>query len=145
MNKKNAILMISTLGALFLAVLFVPARPALALPPRPDPTPVSPPAIGGGIELRTYTAQAVDWESVHTLVQWQDGLGSWHNIDGWRGTLDEIYADGGRKTWFVPEAHFGTGPFRWVIYQGEETLAASDPFDMPESDNQLVRTVVTLP
>ena len=145
MNKKTALLLASALGALLLTAILVPARPALALPPRPEPTPVSPPMVGGGIELRAYTTQAIDWESVHTLVQWQDGLGGWHDIDGWRGTLDEIYTDGGRKTWFVPKEHFGTGPFRWLIYRGEETLAASDPFDMPGTDSQLVRTVVTLP
>lgn len=151
MNKRTALMGKSALGALllaavlFLAAILFPARLALALPPRPDPTPASPPIVGGGIELRAYTAQAVDWESVYTLVQWQDGLGGWNDIDGWRGTLDELYADGGRKTWFVPKAHFGTGPFRWVVYQGQEMLATSDPFDMPENDGQLVRSIVALP
>ena len=151
MNKKTARLFAVALGTLFLATLFFSARmlfsarPVLALPPRPEPTPDTPPIVGGGIELRTYTTQAIDWESVDTLVQWQDGLGGWHDIDGWRGTLDEIYADGGRKTWFVPKSHFGTGPFRWVVYMDGETLATGDPFDMPKKDNQLVRTIVTLP
>jgi hypothetical protein len=140
---------------LALILLFAKSPPALALPPRPEPTPESPPVVGGGIELRIYTTQAdtsqvVDWESVQTLVQWQDGLGGWHDVDGWRGTLDKIYADGGHKTWFVSEAHFDTGPFRWVIYPGAktpdaETLATSDPFNMPSSDNETVRIVVTIP
>ena len=145
MNKKNAFLLASALGALLLTAVLFPARPVLALPPRPEPAPISPPTVGGGIELRAYATQTIDWESVNTLVQWQDGLDGWHNIDSWRGTMDEIYADGGRKTWFVPEEHFGTGPFRWVVYQGPEALATSEPFDMPEANNQLVRTVVTLP
>jgi len=146
MNKtKLALLLVSTLGTLLLAAMLFPVRPALALPPRPEPTPVSPPGVGGGIELRAYATQVIDWANVHTLVQWQDGLGDWHDIEGWRGTLDEIYTDGGRKTWFVPEQHFGTGPFRWLIYQDEKTLATSEPFDMPKTDNQLVRVIVTLP
>jgi hypothetical protein len=145
MNKKSALLFSSALGVLLLAEMLFPAHPAMALPPRPNPPSVSPPVVGGGIELRAWAAQTIDWENVHTLVQWQDGLGGWHDVDGWRGTLDEIYADGGRKTWFVPEAHFGTGPFRWVVYVGEETLVTGDPFDMPATDNQLVRTIITLP
>ena len=154
-RKRNGWLPLYGCILLALILLFAGNRPALAMPPRPEPAPESPPVVGGGIELRAYTAQTytalvVDWESVQTLVQWQDGLGGWHDIDGWRGTLDETYSDRGRKTWFVSEAHFDTGPFRWVIYPGgktpdDETLATSDPFNMPSSDNETVRVVITIP
>lgn len=148
-RKRNGWLALYSCVPLALILLSAWIRPALALPPRPEPTAPSPPTVGGGIELRIYSTQSLDGENVQTLVQWQDGLGGWHDVDTWRGALDEIYADGGRKTWFVSEQHFDTGPFRWVIYQdletsGQETLATSDPFDMPSSNGALARTVVTI-
>ncbi len=143
-SKRNGWLALYCCVPLALILLSAWVRPALALPPRPEPTPPSPPTVGGGIELRIYATTALDWENVQTLVQWQDGLGGWHDVDGWRGTLDEIYADGGRKMWFVSEEHFGTGPFRWVIYQGDKTLATSDPFAMPASNGTLTRSVLVI-
>ena len=154
-RKRNGWLALYDCILLALLLLFAGNRPALALPPRPEPASESPPVVGGGIELRVYATQAdtsrvVDWESVQTLVQWQDDLGGWHDVDGWRGTLDETYSDGGYKLWFVSEEHLGTGPFRWVIYPvaktpDDETLATSDPFNTPSSDNETVRVVVTIP
>jgi hypothetical protein len=45
------------------------------------------------------------------VVQWQDGRGGWHDVEGWQGELDE----GQQKVWWVLEKDFGTGPFRWVV------------------------------
>lgn len=135
------------------ALLFSPwpaPPPALALPPRPEPPPTAEPVQGGAIELRVQSAQAVEWAAVVTLVQWQDGLGGWHDVDGWRGTLDQLFADGGRKTWFVSKDLFGKQPFRWVIYQDEgagaqpKTLGTSDPFTMPGHNGEVVRVIVDI-
>ena len=137
-------LILATLFGLALFAAFSPARPVLALPPRPEPPPTPNPVSGGGIELRVWSAQARSWDTVETVVQWQDGLGGWHDIEGWRGKLDQLFADGGRKTWFVSAELFGKGPFRWVVYEDDKTLATSDPFTMPSANGQTVRTLTTV-
>jgi hypothetical protein len=72
-------------------------------------------------------------DGVWTVVQWQDSAGGWHDIEGWRGTLD-----GGQKIWWVAQRDFGTGPFRWVIYEGQggRLLATSESFYLPASAEQ---------
>jgi len=136
-------------GALLLTLWPAPL-PALALPPRPEPPSPAEPAQGGAIELRIQSTQAAEWAAVITLVQWQDGLGNWHDVDGWRGTLDQLFADGGRKTWFISGDLFGKGPFRWAIYQdagaetGTKTLGVSDPFTMPGYNGEVVRVIVDI-
>ena len=138
-GKNKTLILLISLAVTFLLPL---TQTALALPPRPEPTPAPNPIAGGGIELRVQSTQAIDWASVQTLVQWQDGLGSWHDVEGWRGTLDELYSDGGRKTWWMSKEHFGTGPFRWAIYKGDETLATSESFAMPKSAGEVVQVVM---
>jgi hypothetical protein len=51
-----------------------------------------------------------------------------------RGTLD------GQKIWWVAQRDFGTGPFRWVIYEGQggRLLATSEPFYLPDSAEQWI-------
>jgi hypothetical protein len=84
------------------------------------------------------------------MVQWQDEKGQWHDVNGWRGELDEaeVGADGqavGVKAWWVAEEDLDKGPFRWQIYQsqGGRLLATSDPFDLPEKARQQI--VVEIP
>lgn len=129
--------------ALSLLTMALLARPAAALPPRPSPELDGAPA-GGSIELHVWSAGTVDWSTVQTGVEWQDGNGGWHAVDGWRGRLDELYTDGGRKTWWVGQEYLGAGPFRWVIYQDGEMRAASEGFTMPASQGHLVRIVVQM-
>lgn len=106
-----------------------PARAAPGdLPPRPEPA--SPAAAGALIQLQVPAGQAGLW----TVVQWQDALGGWHPVEGWRGTLDTVHQGTGVKTWWVAPEHLGTGPFRWVAYPDERSnvaLAASEPFHLP--------------
>lgn len=133
------------LSTLLLAILSLSwPRGVSALPPRPEPTPTLNPVSGGGIELRVWSAQTGAWDTVETIVQWQDGLGGWHDVDGWLGTLDQVFTDGGRKTWYVSPDLFGKGPFRWVVYQGQETLGVSESFSMPSAANTLVRVTMTV-
>lgn len=143
-SRNNPRPILAILLGLILLATFLFVQPVLALPPRPEPSPTSSPIDGGGIELRIWSVQARSWDTVETVVQWQDGLGGWHDIESWRGTLDQLFTDGGRKTWFVSDELFGKGPFRWVVYEGDETLATSDPFTMPSADGQTVRTLTAV-
>jgi hypothetical protein len=137
------------LVAAILCVLVVAAllpTAAHALPPRPTPTatltPVSPSPPWGAIELHVQSARLELW----TVVQWQDRLGVWHDVEGWRGTLDEIVGGVGKKVWWVARADFNKGPFRWAIYQshGGRLLATSSTFQLPRTDNQTVVVEVSL-
>lgn len=127
----------------------LPPRPIPDLPPRPGgPTPAPAPE-GGLIELILHfdpslAPTLVSWQ---TQVQWQDGLGEWHNVEGWRGTADELHNDWGRKSWWLDREHLGTGPFRWVIYSdgSEEPIKSSDKFFAPTGDGGITRTSMTLP
>lgn len=117
------------------------------LPPREPPPNDSPDENdddGGNaplvatIELQVQPAQAGLW----TVVQWQDSDGNWHDVEGWRGNLEA----GGKKMWQVAAKDFGTGPFRWVVYQGQDgsELETSEPFTLPRQANEVVRVVVSL-
>jgi hypothetical protein len=117
------------------------------LPPRPTAVPTitvtppsvyAPPMVGGSIVLRVPSAPAGLW----TIVQWQDGLGSWHDVEGWQGTLVD-----GWQIWWVSRRDFGTGPFRWVVYQDSAkgaVLAVSQSFNLPTSDGGLVQVTASL-
>ena len=120
-----------------------------ALPPRPTPaTPTPVPAPGftspgwAVIELHVQPVQADRW----TIVQWQDALGGWHDVEGWRGMLDEISNGVGKKMWWVARHDFDTGPFRWVIYQnqGGKLVATSEAFRLPPHENSAVVVKVSL-
>jgi hypothetical protein len=121
--------------------------PLATLPPRPTavptvtvtPLPVYvPPMVGGSIELRIPSAPAGLW----TVVQWQDGLGGWHDVEGWQGTLVD-----GWQIWWVARRDFRKGPFRWIVYQDltkGALLAVSQSFNLPTSDGDLVRVAASL-
>jgi hypothetical protein len=130
-------------------------QPALAAaPPRPTLEPAAKPGCrpgptGGSIELHVQfpqTTRAFGWQDLWTTVQWQDGRGNWHDVEGWRGTLDYI-ADGvGVKTWWVAKAQLGAGPFRWQVTLGKggEPIVTSLPFDLPDAVDQTVTVEVSL-
>jgi hypothetical protein len=124
------------------------AAPA-ALPPRPTPAPLPSPVVvsgggptGGAIELRIPLAsgawRGVYWQGLWTVVQWQDSFGVWHDVDGWKGTPDEVASDQARKVWWVAQPQMGQGPFRWVAYDrpGGKMLAASESFSLPAISDQ---------
>jgi len=128
----------------------LPPRPGAELPPRPaTPPPAIPktadreksgPPAGAYIELMGLPAGSQYW----TVVQWQDRQGNWHNVDGWQG-----WPDSGGKKWWVAAKDFGTGPFRWVVYQGQNNgpeVGHSDNFLLPPFALQTVQvTVKTTP
>jgi hypothetical protein len=107
------------------------------LPPRPKKEPKRESVRGGAIQLHIAGGRVGLW----AVVQWQDGLGNWHDVEGWRGEPDEE-----RTIWYVHERDFDTGPFRWALYDGPEgeLLAASEPFDLPGWHGQIVHVDVSL-
>jgi hypothetical protein len=117
-----------------------------APPPRPTLTPtpyVAPAKIAGSyIELRVPTDNIKLW----TVVQWQDPQGNWHDVETWRGILDEINQHKGDKRWWVYPRDYGTGPFRWLVYDqpNGQVLVTSRSFNLPGGPNQHVIVEVTL-
>ncbi len=146
---------------LLTAVLLPPAAQAAppALPPRPTPpSPTSQSRLytAGFIELRFRTTpeeiwRVGHWQELWTAVQWQDILGKWHNVEGWQGTFDEFNHDEdsnmceGNKVWWVVQANFGKGPFRWVVYQsqGGKPLAQSESFYLSDSTGKALSVEVS--
>ena len=151
-NRTSSIrltLMSGACALLVVALAMLPTQTVSALPPRPTPvtpTPVPAPVFTSPgwavIELHVQPAQAGRW----TVVQWQDALGGWHDVEGWRGTLDEVSNGVGTKKWWVARPNLDTGPFRWVIYQsqGGKLLAASEAFRLPHYENTMVVVEVLL-
>jgi hypothetical protein len=88
------------------------------------------------IALHAPAAPATAW----TVVQWGDPLGGWHDVEGWRGDLDE----GQQKVWWVLSKDYDTGPFRWVVYakRGGQIWSISPAFTLPSRDGQWLRVDV---
>jgi hypothetical protein len=136
------------------AVLPALAHPA-ALPPRPTKPAAKRAPAGATIELRVQFPETWPWEEAHwqevwTVVQWQDGWGDWHDVEGWRGNLDRLEehagAYEGRKAWWLSGDLFGKGPFRWQVFrhEGGTLVAQSEPFDLPDatSETLLIETAM---
>ncbi len=152
-TKTRWTLIFGTILALTIVnILFGLAWPSLlteagpTLPPR-QPPPRAPDEddndkddrpVGAYIELQVQSTEARLW----TAVQWQDSVGDWHDVEGWRGILDQ----NNNKVWWVSAAHFGKGPFRWVIYQEQygPQLTTSESFNLPKEANQTVTIKVSL-
>ncbi|MFQ5400207.1 MAG: hypothetical protein ACE5E7_11495 [Anaerolineae bacterium] len=111
-----------------------PVPPTPSVPQQPAPEPAAP--AGGTIELTVAPGSLVEW----TVVQWQDGLGGWHDVDGWQGTLD----DDTHKVWWVGAADLGKGPFRWLVELDDDVLAVSEPFDLPAAAGESVKRFVSI-
>jgi hypothetical protein len=82
------------------------------------------------ITLYAPEAPAGAWVS----VQWQDGLGNWHDVESWQGSLDVLEDTGLRlKQWAVSSENADQGPFRWIIYSehGGAVWGTSASFDLP--------------
>ncbi len=141
--RIHSIIIIASIVGMLLLGVWLPSlalAAPLALPPRPTPsptpTPISettsrpePPA-GAHIALRAPAAPPGAW----SIVQWQDEAGDWHDVKGWQGAFDSDT----QKVWWTAEKDFGTGPFRWMIHQGQggRFLAASESFYLPEAANE---------
>ena len=118
----------------------------------PQPQPPSPSSVpeppGGRIELRVTGLNVYyHWQGSWTVVQWQATEGDWLDVEGWRGTLDEITNGEGKKTWWVAEEGFGRGPFRWVVYsqsEGDRRLGVSKSFYLPRSAGEAVVVEISL-
>ncbi|MBN1874102.1 MAG: hypothetical protein JXA33_07715 [Anaerolineae bacterium] len=143
----------------------VTAAAPSSLPVRPTPMPTATPflvptltpvpristthdVVGGMIVLQVNggAEPGIDWQALFTVVQWQDALGTWHTIEGWQGTCDEVVTGIGYKTWWVSTEMLGNGPFRWLVYdrQGGRLMATSVPFSLPVKGGEQVNVVVTL-
>ncbi len=127
-------------------------------PPTSTPTPISPAESqsesdkveGAAIELHVQPAdetvwQTYFWQDLWTVVQWQK-QGVWYDVTGWQGTLDEIVAGAGLKTWWVGQDDLGRGPFRWVVYRNEggPVLLISESFYLPDTSGTSVEIKVDL-
>ncbi len=153
MSRVN-IVFLALLGG-FLALALLPgmagASPCL-LPPRPTPSPTPPPTptpvasiaapapSNALLRLRVFGGAATPWSDLWTAMEWQDGEGAWHQVDGWLGALDSVESGVGYKTWSVPPSLFGQGPFRWLVYNDSEgsAVAISDPYDLPSFEGHLL-------
>jgi hypothetical protein len=94
--------------------------------------------VGAHIELQASAAPPEAW----TVVQWQDSMDRWHNVEGWQGNLDTV----DRKVWWVAQRHFGSGPYRWLVYasRGGQLLGMSHSFYLPKAAYQTVSVAVSL-
>lgn len=132
--------------------------PLPTITPRPPITPTFTPAATPTSTAPASRPGALIWLRVQsettaplpvtlwTVVQWQDAQGDWHDVEGWRGTLDEVAKNEGRKVWWLPVDLFGAGPFRWVVYapHGGTMLATSPAFYLPTATGQRTMVTVTL-
>lgn len=121
----------------------------MALPPRPTPLPSLPPTAVLSAVGRIVLEGEGDlsaWPELWTGVEWQDGEGAWHPVEGWFGPLDTVTATGGEKVWSVLPDHFGQGPFRWVLYAQRDgrRLVESAAFELPGQAQETVRVQVAL-
>lgn len=145
MTLRNSVVALTGL-VLFGLLLIAWPQPAAQAgplpPPRPTltPTPYASPSVGTYIELRVPTDDLNLW----TVVQWQDAQGRWHDVETWRGTLDEIHDHKGDKTWWVLPGEYGQGPCRWLVYDraGGKLLATSHSFYLPGAHQRVIVEVV---
>jgi len=80
------------------------------------------------------------WQQLWTVVQQQDDVGDWRDVQEWQGVFEEVHDDEGIKTWWVDEDDFGYGLFRWMVYDGPEgeLIAQSEPFYLPSAVGETV-------
>jgi len=136
------------------AMLMVPVAPSVAqgeptLTPPPNRPPLPSPypgdtegddqgPAGAYIELLIQPAHPGLW----SVVQWQDNTGNWHDVEGWRGTVDQR----GYRNWWVEAKDFGKGPFRWIVTRrpGAPPMAISEQFYLPTVARNNVLVVISM-
>jgi hypothetical protein len=92
-------------------------------------------ATGAHIELRVQAGLGGVW----TIVQWQDGVGRWHDVEGWRAQVEQDQP----VNWWVAPEDTNTGPYRWLVYQDQDrrvVVWASEAFYLPKRGETLVVT-----
>ncbi len=151
MGLKNRTLGVFCVVGIMLIGLVLPVlagATALPLPPRPTTEPSvvvvvekvpSPTRITLSLDLTSGAlGKGIDPQALWTVVQWQDALGEWHDVEGWTGPLDTIDATHGEKSWGVVRRNLGESPFRWLVYakQGGTLVAASETFALPSSSGR---------
>lgn len=119
----------------FVAIFAPTPRTTMAapdLPPRPTLTP-TPENL-----TRILLVGGAAYEGGWTIVQWQDKQGNWHDVDGWQG-----HVRNGWIRWRVAPKDWGTGPFRWLVYdqKGGTLLAATTSFTLPRGTYGLIWVV----
>jgi hypothetical protein len=71
-----------------------------------------------------------------SVVQWQDEVGNWHDIEGWRGAVSN-----GQTIWWVEQKDWSAGPYRWVVYEASagaaHALATSWEFTLPAAQGEI--------
>jgi hypothetical protein len=123
-------------GCVMLIASFLPAPAEVAVagwPARPQ----DPPASGSELSGRTVELLIVGPRQAVPLiavVQWQDELGEWHDIDGWQSEIE-----GSRITWHRAAKDLRTGPFRWVVYGDSVILGTSESFSLPAASSFVIR------
>lgn len=143
--KKNIFvisLFLSVFIGLLLGTTIVAADKASDLPPRP-PTATPMPPTGGLIILSVQATKSIS-NDLWTIVQWQDVEGNWHDVEGWQGTFNEVL----QVIWWVAPNDLGKGPFRWVVYENQESdeiVTVSQSFHLPSKNNGIVEVEVLLP
>jgi hypothetical protein len=169
-RRKALYLFVSALMLAAFAVGAAPVQPAFAisqLPPLPTlppgchfvflidsinsvtpaffaPPVFCPPPHEASITLTVVNPPAGAW----TAVQWGiPGGTTWSDVTNWVGPLDQSQY-GWMPHWVDPK-DYGTGPFRWVVYdkdpsQGGKILGISDPFYFPAGDGQMAWSQITL-
>ena len=125
------------------------ATPATFPPDKPGTGARAVEQAGAWIELYVQPpadSPSLSWPELWTAVQWQDTGGRWHDVEGWRGTLDVVTNGVGSKVWWVAESDLGTGPFRWIVRQayGGDLLAGSESFHLPGAAGEIMRVEVFL-
>ena len=139
-STLTTLAIVGLFAALFASLAFQPSRAVEEQPPRP---PTATPFMGTRVilSLEGQTPYSTAW---WTVMQWQDETGGWHDVNGWQGTFDENR----QVVWWVGPEHFGSGPFRWVVYdsaQREQQLALSKTFNLPLSTYASLEVKVTIP
>lgn len=139
-SKLTTLAIVGLFAALFASLAFQPTIASDEQPPRP---PTITPFVGTRVilSLEGNTSYSTAW---WTVIQWQDESGAWHDVDGWQGTFDENR----QVVWWVGPEHFGSGPFRWVVYDSalrNRQLAISKAFSLPVSTYTSMEVKVTIP
>jgi hypothetical protein len=95
---------------------------------------------------KDWPAQGLAWQDLWTVVEWQDGDGTWHTVEGWQGHIGRVSENTGWTRWWLESDLFGQGPFRWVVYARPDgpMLAYSRPFDLPSQTGETVTVAVSL-
>lgn len=123
------------------AAPLVTPRPTLV--PTATPT-LAPPRPPTGALIQLWVT-GTELQNTQTLVQWQDGLGQWHDVEGWRGTLEGGPTGRGWQTWWLAADLFGRGPFRWVVTPQNRPAQVSEGFYLPSGPGQVQLVEVRLP